>query len=175
MVRSPRNYNQPWKPKLGTSERQKQTKGSSPKVGNPSADTTCLETLPSSTRVAQPLHQLDRREKTRRNWNGISPALPKVSSYTTNHSSPSLLLTGEHQSIYLNRDLIQNTIKATTPRSIFSLSESVIRTSEISSDHQAHKKREIKPEALEPPPPSLGTPRADYNDSCRAKPHQTPS
>ena len=139
MVRSPRNYNQPWKPKLGTSERQKQTKGSSPKVGNPSADTTCLETLPSSTRVAQPLHQLDRREKTRRNWNGISPALPKVSSYTTNHSSPSLLLTGEHQSIYLNRDLIQNTIKATTPRSIFSLSESVIRTSEISSDHQNYR------------------------------------
>ncbi|KAL0718746.1 hypothetical protein Bca4012_068069 [Brassica carinata] len=72
-------------------------------------------------------------------------------------------------SIDLDRELILNSNETTTLRSIFSLSESIIKRIEISSDHQTHRKDEIKPEALEPPPPSHGTPRADYNDSCRAK------
>ncbi|KAJ4888468.1 hypothetical protein Rs2_28216 [Raphanus sativus] len=72
-------------------------------------------------------------------------------------------------SIHLDRDLILKPFEATTLRSIFSPSESVIKRIEISSDHQANKKSEIKPEALEPPPPSHGTSRTDYTDSRRAK------
>ncbi|WZZ38502.1 hypothetical protein YC2023_034761 [Brassica napus] len=72
---------------------------------------------------------------------------------------------GEHQSILIE---ISSLTQTKPPHS--DPSSSVIKRIEISSDHQAHKKREIKPEALEPPPPSLGTPRADYNDSRIAKP-----
>ncbi|KAL0695259.1 hypothetical protein Bca4012_062439 [Brassica carinata] len=73
-------------------------------------------------------------------------------------------------SIDLDRDLILDTNEATTLRSIFGLSESVIARFEISSDHQAHKNTEIKSEAPTQTPPSLGTYRADYIDSRRAKP-----